>query len=228
MKKFTKILIASLMVSMTQANSVEFSLGASGTAGFFDLSGSETRSESGSLIRETSKSDEAYIGYGSIFGEIHLPYNLRFGLNHVPYALESETTESTHTSKTLAQGGTGEADRTQKVQVDLEDLTSLYLSLFNDDGFFVKVGAMQGDLVTNESLDSGSTYGNTTLEGVMAGVGLDRNLDNGMFFRAEINYSEYDNVSLNATTQSDDSHTNKITVKDLSGFTGALSIGKSF
>jgi hypothetical protein len=62
----------------------------------------------------------------------------------------------------------------------------------------------------------------------MAGVGLDRDLDNGMFFRAEVNYSEFDNIVLNATTQSDDSHTNKITVKDLSGFTGALSIGKSF
>jgi len=215
------------------ANAVEFSIGASANGGVFDATGNEVRSESGSTLANKSRTEDLYLLYGSVFGEMHLPdlplpVNARVGISYVPYALESETTESTQKSLTAAQGGTGEADRTQKVQVDLEDLASIYLSLYNDDGYFVKVGAMQGDLVTNESLDSGSTYGNTTLEGVMAGVGLERNLDNGMFVRAEVNYTQYDNITLNATTASGDSHSNKITVKDLSGFTGALSIGKSF
>lgn len=229
MKKFTKILIASLMVSMTQANSVEFSLGASGTAGFFDLSGSETRSESGSLIRETSKSDEAYIGYGSIFGEIHLPYNLRFGLNHVPYALESETTESTHTSKTLAQGGTGEADRAQNVQVDLENITTAYLSIYNEMGLYIKAGLIAGDLITNESLATGSSYGNADLEGYLIGAGYEKNLDNGLFIRAEMNYTDFEDIVLTSTPSgSGDSHTNTIDLNSVEGYTGSISIGKTF
>ena len=235
MKKNLLAVFVGLFLIGSSANAIEFSLGVSANGGAFDATGHEVRTEQGSTLSDKNKSDDLYLLYGSVFGEIHLsdlplplPVNARVGISYVPYALESETTESTHRSKTKAQGGTGEADRSQKVQVDLEDLASIYLSFYNDAGFFVKLGAMQGDLVTNESLDSGSSYGNTTLEGVMAGVGLERNLDNGMFVRAEVNYSEYDNVSLEATTASDDSHTNKITVKDLSGFTGALSIGKSF
>lgn len=228
MKNKLLAVFVGLFLIGSSANAIDFSIGASVNGGAFDATGSEVRTESSSTLSNKSKSQDLHLLYGSVFGEMHLSENVRVGISYVPYALESETNESIQGSLTAAQGGTGEADRTQKVQVDLEDLTSLYLSLFNDGGFFVKVGAMQGDLVTNESLDSGSTYGNTTLDGVMAGVGLDRDLDNGMFFRAEVNYSEFDNIVLNATTQSDDSHTNKITVKDLSGFTGALSIGKSF
>jgi len=77
-------------------------------------------------------------------------------------------------------------------------------------------------------LGSGSSYGNATLEGLMAGVGYEKDLDNGLFIRAEVNYVDYDNISLNATTQSDDSHTNNISVNNLDGYTGALSVGKTF
>ncbi len=234
MKNKLLAVFVGLFLIGNSANALEFSLGASANVGMLDATGHEVRRNAqGGTLSNKNKSQDLFIPYGSVFGEVHLPelplpVNARVGLSYVPYALESTTTESTQKSLTQAQGGTGEADRTQKVQVDLEDLASLYLSLYTDAGFFVKIGAMQGDLVTNENLDSGSTYGNTTLEGVMAGVGLERNLDNGMFVRAEVNYSEYDNITLTATTTSSDDHSNKISVKDLSGFTGALSIGKSF
>ena len=234
MKKKLLAVFVGLFLIGNSANAVEFSIGASANVGMFDASGHEIRNNAqGTNLSNKSKTQDLFIPYGSVFGEMHLPelplpVNARVGISYVPYALESETTESTQRSLTAAQGGTGEANRTQKVQVDLQDLASLYLSLYTDAGFFVKVGAMQGDLITNESLDSGSTYGNATLEGVMAGVGLERNLDNGMFIRAEVNYSQYDNITLNATTTSSDDHTNKVTVKNLNGYTGALSIGKSF
>jgi len=227
MKKLL-IVITSLLLTISTSNAVDFSLGLTANGGVYDANGSETRTESSSTLSSKSRSEDLYLAYGSLFAEMHLNDNLRLGVSYVPYALESETTESTQTSLTAAQGGTGEADRSQKVQVDLENLASLYISLYHDTGFFVKAGALQGDLVTNESLDSGSSYGNATLDGVIAGVGYEKDLDSGLFIRAEVSYVDYDDISLTATTQSDDSHTNKISVKDLDGYTGALSIGKTF
>ena len=229
MKKIISIFTLYLLISFSHANSVEFSLGASGTAGFFDMSGSETRSELGTKISETSKSDEAFIGYGSIFGEVHLPFNLRFGLNHVPYTLESETTQSTHSSKTTDQGGTGEADRAQNVQIDLKNITTAYMSIYNDMGLFLKAGVIAGDLITNESLATGSSYGNADLEGYVFGAGYERNLDNGLFIRAEMNYTDFEDVALTSTPSgSGDSHTNTIDLNSVEGRTGSIFIGKSF
>ena len=222
MKKIISIFTFYLLISFSHANSVEFSLGASGTAGFFDMSGTETRSEKGSLVSESSKSDEAYIGYGSIFGEVHLPFNVRFGLNHVPYALESETTESTHT-------GGQKSDRTQKVQVDLENMTTAYLSIYNDMGLFIKGGLIAGDLVTNESLSTGSSYGDADLKGYVLGAGYEKNLDNGLFFRAEMNVTDFEDIVLTSTPSgTGDSHTNTIDLNSVEGYAGSIFIGKTF
>ena len=228
MNKLVGIMLSAFFI-FGNANAIEFSIGASGTAGFFDMDGSEKRTESSSTIRETSKSEDVFIGHASVFGEVHLNENIRVGVNYIPYALESETTESTHISPSLIQEGTGEADRSQKVQVDLENMTTAYLSVFNSMGLFVKAGLIQGDLVTNESLDTGSSYGNTTIDGFVVGAGYEKNLNNGLFVRAEVNYNEYDDISLSSTPSgSGDSHTNKIDVKNLNGYSGAISIGKTF
>jgi hypothetical protein len=50
-------------------------------------------------------------------------------------------------------------------------------------------------------------------------------LNDGIFIRAEINYTEFDDITLNS---SGSDNSNKIEVKDLDGITGALSVGKTF
>jgi hypothetical protein len=81
------------------------------------------------------------------------------------------------------------SDGTNNVQVDVENLASVYISLYHDTGAFVKAGFMQGDLKTNESLYTGSTYGDADLEGYLVGGGFEKNLNDGIFIRAEINYT---------------------------------------
>ena len=196
----------------------DISLGISGTMSALNADGKEVVSNT----TTHTKSDKVYMGYASIFGEAHLGSNLRLGLSYVPYSMESETTESTHISKSVAQGGTGEADRSQKVQVDIEDLTTLYLS-YHYNNFFGKVGIIQADLITNESLDTGSTYGNADLKGTMYGAGFEKDLDNGMFLRGEVSYNDFDNIKLTSTANS-----NTIDVTGISGTSAAISIGKTF
>ena len=57
----------------------------------------------------------------------------------------------------------------------------------------------------------------------MIGVGGQHTLDNGMFIRGEANLMEFDPVSLTSSTS-----VNKITVDELNGVTGKISIGTSF
>ena len=95
------------------------------------------------------------------------------------------------------------------------------MKLFED--AYIKVGTASVDVATKESLGTGSTYGNTSLDGGMVGAGVNKNLDNGMFIRAEVNYTEFDGVKLVSSTA-----VNEITLDSLDGLAGKISIGTSF
>ena len=77
------------------------------------------------------------------------------------------------------------------------------------------------DVETTESLSTGDTYGDATTEGLMAGIGMSRDLDNGMFVRGELSYVDYDDIKITSTGGS--------TVKaDVDSTNVTFSIGKSF
>ena len=61
------------------------------------------------------------------------------------------------------------------------------------------------------------------MDGIMVGIGGQTTLDNGMFIRAEANFMEFDPVSLTSDTT-----VNKITLDELNGVSGKVSIGTSF
>ena len=85
---------------------------------------------------------------------------------------------------------------------------------------YVKAGIASVDVITNESLGTGSTYGNASLDGTVLGIGTEMDMG-GFFVRAEGSYTEFDGTSLS-------SNDNIITLKNLQGVNGVLSIGKSF
>ena len=116
--------------------------------------------------------------------------------------------------------GPAKTQVTNTVQVDLTDLTTVYIGLNVTDSAYVKVGYATMDVETNENLGTGSSYGNTSLDGTVYGVGYQKDLD-AMFVRVEGTYMDFDGVSLSAND-------NTITLKNLDGLTGKISIGKSF
>ena len=146
------------------------------------------------------------------------------GASYVPTSLSSETNESVHGSLTAAQGGTGEADRTQKVQADIEDLTSFYVS-YHYNMFFIKAGMLEAKLITNENLDSGSTYPDGSLDGKFFGIGFDKDLDDGVFIRGELAQTDFDDIKLTSTGSD---NTNVIDITGLTGTNLSISIGKTF
>jgi hypothetical protein len=174
------------------------------------------------------------MAYVSGFAELHLPMdigpgNLRVGLSFVPYALESETNtsfraEGEYGNAMMGGDGTPKAAFTQKVQVDIEDLMTYYVS-YHVNMFYIKAGLIEADLITNEKLDSGSAYGDASLEGTFYGVGFDKNLSDGIFVRGELGQTDFDSIKLTSTGSD---NTNVIDITGLSGTNLAISIGRSF
>ena len=112
----------------------------------------------------------------------------------------------------------------KEVKVEFEDLTSIYAGVTLFDNFYAKAGATSVDITTKESLGTGSSYGNTSMDGVMVGVGGQAELPNGMFIRGEATYMEIDGTTLKNTNDS----TKSVSADGITGMGAAISIGRSF
>ena len=199
------------------------------------------RADGVSSTSTTKGAEDIYIGYVSLFGEAHI-FNsgVRVGLSYVPYALESETTDNTRNdncSRDNTDGKTGSNVCTptkQQVQIDVEDLVTMYVAYHHNldlgliDSVFVKGGIIEGDVITKEKLSSGSKYGNATLSGQFVGLGVEKNMENGLFVRVEGNVTAYQDIKLKNQLTGTDENRNTIDITGMDGATATLSIGKSF
>ncbi|MDA9604435.1 hypothetical protein N9S39_01815 [Candidatus Pelagibacter sp.] len=159
-------------------------------------------------------------GYTSYFIEKTLGSRITIGYEYTPDALSSDTA----TNEVLSQDtATREAYTLDKntVQIDFDDLHQTYVALNLNENFYAKYGWASVDVITNENLATGSTYGNTSLDGSMYGVGYNRSFDNGFFFRAEGVYMDFDSVTLT-------SNDNTVSLNGLEGASAKLALGKSF
>jgi len=175
----------------------------------------------GNVTKKTSSEGDEAAGefvLASVFIEKTFGDRFAIGLDFVPHSAESETTENLQTSSDSSPTGTN------KVQVDFEDLITLYATLGLTDNVYAKIGYSEVEAITNETLATGGSYGNATLEGYVVGLGYNRDLDNGTFVRVEANYMDFDGVSLtniNDTTKS-------VSADGIDGYGARISVGKSF
>ena len=173
MKKILAALCLSFL-SLNFANAEILTVGISGNIGLLEADGKETitgtsqrditygnnntrlRADGVSSTSTTKGAEDVFIGYVSLFGEAHI-FNsgVRVGVSYVPYALESETTDNTRNdncSRDYSDGKTGNNTCTptkQQVQIDVEDLVTMYVAYHHDvdafplgliDSVFVKGG----------------------------------------------------------------------------------------
>ena len=89
---------------------------------------------------------------------------------------------------------------------------------------YLKVGYVMVDVLTQENLGTGSKYNDVDTNGITVGLGYQFNADNGVFVRAEVSATAYDDVSATSTVDS----SKQVEVSDMYGAIGALKIGKSF
>jgi hypothetical protein len=234
MKKLVSILAATILsVSVSSGNAEMLSVGISANGGILDATGKETFNS-----KTSTRSEELAMAYVSGFAELHVPMpvgpgKFRAGISYVPYGLESEATSSSR-AEGESHSDLGDsvinpkAAFTQKVQVDIQEITSMYLS-YHVNSFFVKAGITEATLKTNEVLGSGSSYGDAALEGTFLALGFDKPFTSGkldgMFIRGEVSATEFDDIKL---TNTGSANSNVIDISGLDGTNVAFSIGKSF
>ena len=232
MKKFLTI-AAFMLFAFSNAQAERVKIGATLKAGVFEVddaseifSGAHSSGASpGTVTKKASdEGDEAIgeFGFGSIFGEAMLGDKISIGVDYVPMALESETTENIQNMKTVQTGE--DAQSTNTVKVEFEDLVTVYALLHVTDSLYLKAGYVQVDVNTVENLATGGAYGNTSLDGHTVGVGYNHDMDNGAFIRVETNYVELDGTELTNTNDSN----KKVKADGIEGATVGISVGKSF
>ena len=215
-----KIIIAvSFILSSFSMVSAEIgvNLGVSGNLAVFHATGVETE-----VAEKNTEDATGVAGYSSFFIEKTLGDRITIGYDYVSSSLDSETTETIRLDDSDTDAT--ESQKTNSVKVSFEDLSTLYVALNISENFYVKAGITSVDVNTKESLATGSEYGNTSLDGSVMGVGYNNTFDNGMFFRVEGTYMDFDNAKLTSTTNTD----NTIELNNLEGASGKVSIGKSF
>ncbi len=222
MKKIIVTIISGLFLCSTYASAeIGVNIGVSGSVGIFGATAKETlSSDSGARAGNTASDTEiAAIGYGSVFIEKELGM-FSIGVDYVPTPFESDSVE-TRKMDQQTENSAAVSSVENKVQVDLEDLYSVYVAMSVTDNSYVKAGITSVDVITNENMGTGAAYGNTSLDGTLIGFGMHNELDSGFFWRLEGVYMNFDSASL---TSGD----NTINIKSLDGVNGTLSIGKSF
>jgi hypothetical protein len=225
-----KIIIAIFMfiLPLTAAKAIEgVNIGISVMGGVFEADGAKEMFKGahagvgspGDVTKNTATDGDEAKGefvLGSLFIEKTIGDKFAIGFDYVPMSAETETTENIQTD--------GGSSKTNTVQVDFEDLMTIYGTLSFTDNVYAKIGYSEVDAVTNEKLATGGSYGNATLEGYVIGLGYNRDLDSGAFVRVEANYMDFDGVTL---TNSADS-TKSVSADGFDGYGARISVGKSF
>lgn len=223
MKKTLIGLVISMFWIVSASADVGARLGVTGNAALYVATATEldNGTHGTTTSHDESQTQSEYLGltYASIFAEAGFG-PVFVGVDYMPGSIDTEESTTTVGDKTTSATST---QVTNTVMVEFENLTNFYAGVRVLDSFFIKAGTLSVDLNTKESLGTGSTYGNTTVDGTMMSVGMDKVLDNGMFFRVEGQYSEFDSASLTSSSGSQ-----KITMDSLDGVVAKLSFGKAF
>ena len=236
MKKFVMSIILMLCFGFNANEEMGVNIGVTALYGVFDVNGASEKftgahtsgASSGDVEKKASAegdSAEGEFALASIFIEKTLSDKFAIGVDYVPVSADSETAENvTNKAGSDTAALLMDSAATNTVQVDFEDLTTVYAMINLTDNIYAKAGIMTVDVVTNETLGTGGAYGNTNLDGTMLAVGYARGLDNGAFVRLEGSYMDFDGVSLTNTNDS----TKSVKVDGIEGYGARLSIGKSF
>ena len=219
MKKVIITLIASVFYITSVSADMGVNLGLSGSAGLFSATGKEV--DTGPNLTETTEDAEhGEAAFSSIFLEKTLGDRFTIGIDWVLNDLSTDTVESRRQDKTT---GTSSSNVENKIKIDFENLTTYYVNFNVSENLYAKVGMATVDIITGETLGTGSTYGNTDMDGTVLGVGYNATFGNSAFIRVEGNYMDFDGASVTSSTG-----VNKVSLNNLDGLTGKLSIGKSF
>ena len=191
MKK-TLLVIMITMLTFVGKSYAEMSYGVS--LSFTQINADGTETEGG----ETNNgSADHNVIIPSLFAEYAYSDTISVGLDYIPMKADvSDKTKSRSDTETSVTGTstTTSTSRTQSAQAELSNHVTLYSNYMLTDTAFVKAGVAFVQLDTEESLGTGSNYGNEDIYGAVIGIGSKQGNS-----RFEIVYTDYEDVSLTST-----------------------------
>ncbi len=196
-------------------------IGISGAFTSLNTDGTETTKSSGE--KNTASKNETVI-VPSLFLEFQADNGMAIGIDIVP-------------GEAKLGSGTGSDDDAEtsganKASAELTSHNTVYALIpVGGTGVYVKGGVAMATVDTTETLATGTTYGNEDVDGLMFGVGFQRSGDNGLFFRAEGTYTDYDDVKFNGSfggNASGDDAVRNVVDADIDALALRISLGKSF
>ena len=92
----------------------------------------------------------------------------------------------------------------------------------------IKFGKTSADVETVETLNTGTTYGNKSVDGTTIGIGWETANDNGLFVRTTVESTSFDSLKLTGSQAGADAASfNKIDA-DIDMTMAKVSVGKVF
>ena len=206
-----------MLLAFANVNAVEKRIGLAAGLTNVEGDGTETLKDSG---KKASKTVDDTTVIPSIFLELAGDNGFGLGIEHVPGSADIGTGSRSDDDAETSGGN--------KASAEIDGLTSLYAIKTFDNGLFLKAGITQTDVVTKETLNTGSTYGNKSVDGKLIGVGIHKVRDTGVFFRASAEYTAYDTITLTSgVADAVTGTTNKVDA-DVDTMALKISIGKAF
>ena len=178
----------------------------------------------GTTIETTDKDRGAFTeSFGSQFVELGIGRWISLGFEHVP--------DSISTPQNINDSNIATATAT--VSVDFNDMNTTYLKLHTPMGIYFKYGTVSTDLDIKETMASGNTYKNTSVDGTSMGAGYQKTFgERGFGFRIEGNYVDLDNVTVNngitKTAGTGIKNFKEIKATNLEGLTGKVALTYTF
>ena len=211
------VLSISFLLAFANVNAVEKRIGVAVGYTNVEGDGTETLKDSG---KKASKTVDDNTIIPSIFFELAADNGFGLGIEHVPGTADIGTGSRADDDEETSGGN--------KASAEIDGLTSLYAIKTFDNGFFLKAGMTQTDVITKETLNTGSTYGNKSVDGKLIGIGMHKTNDAGLFFRASAEYTTYDTITLTSGVADAVTGTRNKVDADVDTMAFKISIGKAF
>jgi opacity protein-like surface antigen len=181
-----------------------------GTAGYYAV-GEETEDNNPVGVDDTKQAGAFKHDLGSLFVE-YTTGPVTFGIDY--HLSDIETPTNTNIQGSL----------TNTVKASFENHITGYITVPVFHALYVKAGVIHVDINTQENLATGGEYGNTDTTGITAGLGLSREIQNGVSIRAEALFAQYDDVKATNSKNT----TTSVSITDMMGASARISIVKTF
>ena len=237
MKKTILAVFFSLFFSAIASADIGVNVGVSAQIGVMEAKGEESSSAG---TTETSYTEEALFGTAGLFIEKDLAFlpgigdtigsRITIGFDNMAHELDLGTQTNVRNTTTLKGAGVTPTPAGENaLKATVTDFQTLYARVNILDWLYVKAGEVTVDFDTeftkNGVVDSTSYGKNHSIDGTILGIGVEQSMDNGLFFRVEYNNYDIDGKSV-TSSGTDSKFTAKL--KDVSGETARISVGKAF